>query len=133
MFYAYFSLIPGSFLCHQILRTSFNFLNHAVPVKESFLIGFIFPSCLSPCVFILGYPLYCGCLVRASMTIDVHLFWRLILKAHHIKVKKNLHFLFGLWSKIHNGSSKVLTKQFFRNRSRDPSFEPKFYADQEFQ
>ena len=78
-------------------------------------------------------PLYYGCSVRSRMTIDVHSFWLLILKAHHIRVQKNLHSLFGLWSKFHNGGSKVLTKQFFRNRSSDPSFEPKFYADQEFQ
>ena len=76
---------------------------------------------------------YYGCSVKSRMTIDVHSFWLLILKAHHIRVQKNLHSLFGLWSKIHNGGSKVLTKQFFRNRSSDPSFEPKFYADQEFQ
>ena len=76
---------------------------------------------------------YYGCSVRFCMTINVHWFWLLILKAHHVRVQKNLHSLFGLWSKIHNGGPKVLTKQFFRNRSSDPSFESKFYADQEFQ
>ena len=71
--------------------------------------------------------------VRSRMTINVHSFWLLILKVLYIRVQKNLHSLFSLWSKFHNGGSKVLTKQFFRNRSSDTSFEQKFYADQEFQ
>ena len=79
------------------------------------------------------FSLYSRCSVRSRMTIDVHSFWLLILKALYIRVQKNLHSLFSLWSKFHNGGSKVLTKQFFRNRSSDLSFEPKFYADQEFQ
>ena len=84
-------------------------------------------------VFIDSIQFYSKCSVRSCMTIDVDSFWLLILKALYIRVQKNLHSLFSLWSKFHNGGSKVLTKQFFRNRSSDPSFEPTFYADQEVQ
>ena len=79
-------------------------------------------------VFIDSFQVYSMCSVRSCMTIDVHSFWLLILKALCTRIQKNLHSLFSLWSKFRNGSSGVLTKEFFRDRSSNPSFEPKFSA-----
>ena len=67
------------------------------------------------------------------MAIDVH---TLVLTADpessSYEGSKKSAFPFWFVVKIQNGISKVLTKQCFRNRSSDPSFKLKFYADEEF-